>query len=158
LKKYPNKKKLKMRKIVSLLSMLMVLSSLTFAQTRSISGKVTDAKGNPVPAASIKKSKGEGAVAADQNGNFKINVKNGDVLLISSVNFSTARIPVTASNDYTVALTESVNVMDEIVVTAGGIKSKRKEIGTATTVIQAAALTAGKATLQVFKSVEPVAV
>ena len=61
-----------MRKIVSLLSMLMVLSSLTFAQTRSISGKVTDAKGNPVPAASIKKSKGEGAVAADQDGNFKI--------------------------------------------------------------------------------------
>ncbi len=146
MKKYPNKKKLKMRKIVSLLSMLMVLSSLTFAQTRSISGKVTDAKGNPVPAASIKKSKGEGAVAADQNGNFKINVKNGDVLLISSVNYATARVPVTASNNYTVAMTESVSVMDEIVVTAGGIKSKRKEIGTATTVIQAAALTAGKAT------------
>jgi TonB-dependent SusC/RagA subfamily outer membrane receptor len=36
--------------------------------------------------------------------------------------------------------------MDEVVVTAGGIKSKRKEIGTATTVIQAATLTAGKAT------------
>lgn len=136
-----------MRKIVSLLSMLMVLSTLTFAQTRLVTGKVTDAKGNPVPAASIKKSKGEGAVAADQDGNFKINVKNGDVLVVSSVNYGTAKVTITPSNNtYAVALVERESVMEEIVVTAGGIKSKRKEIGTATTVISSAALTAGKAT------------
>ena len=36
--------------------------------------------------------------------------------------------------------------MDEVVVTAGGVKTKRKEIGTAGTVIKSDALIAGKAT------------
>jgi len=37
-------------------------------------------------------------------------------------------------------------VMDEVVVTAGGIKAKRKEIGTSSTVIKSDVLIAGKST------------
>lgn len=127
---------------VALLSFVVVS-----AQTRLVSGKVTDSKGKPVPAATIKKLKGEGSVAADQDGNFKIKAQTGDVLIISSVNYGTEKITVAASKDeYLVSLADHVAMMDEIVVTAGGIKTKRKEIGSATTVVSGQTLTAGKAT------------
>ena len=136
-----------MRKFITILTVVLLSFGVVSAQTRLVSGKVSDSKGNPVPAATIKKLKGEGSVTAGQDGSFKINVQNGDVLVISSVNYGSEKITVTAAkNQYPVFLAEQVNMMDEIVVTAGGIKSKRKEIGTATTIVSAQILTAGKAT------------
>lgn len=136
-----------MRKFITMLTVVLLSFGVVSAQTRLVSGKVSDSKGNPVPAATIKKLKGEGSVTAGQDGSFKINVQNGDVLVISSVNYGSEKITVTAAkNQYPVFLAEQVNMMDEIVVTAGGIKSKRKEIGTATTIVSAQILTAGKAT------------
>ncbi|MDB5280562.1 MAG: TonB-dependent receptor [Ferruginibacter sp.] len=136
-----------MRKFMTMLTVALLSFVVVSAQTRLVSGRVTDSKGNPVPAATIKKLKGEGSVAADQNGNFKINAQNGDVLVISSVNYGAEKVTVSAGKDsYSVSLADKLSMMDEIVVTAGGIKSKRKEIGTATTVINAQTITAGKAT------------
>lgn len=135
-----------MRKFITFLTVALLSIGVVSAQTRTVSGKVTDAKGKPVPAATIKKSKGVGTVVADEDGNFSINAQNGDVLLISSVNFGTEKVTVLASKDvYSVTLEGKASTMDEIVVTAGGIRSKRKEIGTANSVIKASSLTAGKA-------------
>ncbi len=132
---------------MTMLTVALLSFGVASAQTRLISGKVTDSQGKPVPAATIKELKGESSVAADMDGNFKIKAKNGEVLVISSVNFEIERITVSASKDnYLISLKSRVSMMDEIVVTAGGIKSKRKEIGTANTVIQSQILTAGKAT------------
>ena len=119
-----------MRKFMTMLTVALLSFVVVSAQTRLVSGKVTDSKGNPVPAATIKKLKGEGSsVAADQGGNFKINAQNGDVLVISSVNYGAEKITVSAGKDqYAVSLADKLSMMDEIVVTAGGIKSKRKEI------------------------------
>lgn len=131
---------------MTMLAVTLLSFGVVSAQTRTISGKVTNSKGEPVPAATIKKSKGETTVVTDENGNFQINAQTSDVLIITSVNYAGERITVTAGKDnYTVSLAERVNTMDELVVTAGGIKSKRKEIGTANSVIKASVLTAGKA-------------
>jgi TonB-linked SusC/RagA family outer membrane protein len=136
-----------MRKFMTLLTVALLSFGVVSAQTRLVSGTITDSKGKPVPAATVKKLKGEGSVAADENGNFSIKAQNGDVLVISSVNFGTEKVTVNASkSNYSVSLAAKVNMMDEIVVTAGGIRSKRKELGTANTVISAQTLTTGKAT------------
>jgi hypothetical protein len=42
-----------MRKIASLLSVLMLLCTLAFAQTRTITGTVRDENGNSIPFATI---------------------------------------------------------------------------------------------------------
>src|SRR4051794_37676492 len=135
-----------MRKLLTMLAVGLLSVGIVTAQSRLITGKVTDSKGAPVPGATIKLKTGT-AVAADESGNFKINASAGDVLTITSVNFGTEKITVNGSKStYAVSLSDRVNMMDEFVVTAGGFKSKRKEIGTATTVISASSLTAGKAT------------
>ncbi len=70
---------------------------LAFAQTRNVSGKVTDEQGSAVPLASVLiKGTNQGTVA-DQNGTFILKVKAGDVLIISSQGFSPVEITVNRS-------------------------------------------------------------
>ncbi|MFM2440011.1 MAG: hypothetical protein RLZ16_1010, partial [Bacteroidota bacterium] len=87
------------------------------------------------------------AILTNKQGEFSITAVNGDVLLFSSIGFQTERVKVNAaSSNVAVVLNEAVNQMDEVVVTAGGVKAKRKEIGTASTIIKASTLIAGKST------------
>ena len=69
---FNQKIELHMRKFVSLLSVLMLISALAHGQTRTVIGKVTDAQGQPLPFASvILKGKTTG-VAADADGVFEV--------------------------------------------------------------------------------------
>ncbi|WP_431215246.1 carboxypeptidase-like regulatory domain-containing protein [Puia sp. P3] len=59
-----------MRKLLTLSLALVFCASTVLAQTRSITGKVTDEKGEPIPFASILIKGHRQGVSADQNGNF----------------------------------------------------------------------------------------
>jgi hypothetical protein len=73
-----------MKKLLSLLAVLALFVAPAFAQNRTVTGQVMDEKGNPVPFATVKVKGSSAGVAADQNGNFSISVKTGDVLQISA--------------------------------------------------------------------------
>jgi TonB-linked SusC/RagA family outer membrane protein len=133
-----------MSKILSLLAALVCFVTLTFGQTKQVTGKVVDKDNQPVPNASIVIRGTQTATVADMEGNFKISAKSGDVLVVSAVTYDATSIRVQNQSSVTVSLTTSNKIMEEVIVTAGGIKSKRKEIGTANTVVKAEALTAGK--------------
>ena len=57
-----------MRKLASLLSVLMLLCTLAFAQTRTVSGVVKDEKGDPIPFATVTETGTKSATQADANG------------------------------------------------------------------------------------------
>ena len=67
-----------MRKL-ALLPVLLLFARLAIAQTTSISGKVTDVTGQPVPNASIVIKGTHTGTTSDAGGYFKIQVKKGDV-------------------------------------------------------------------------------
>ena len=71
-----------MRKLASLLSVLMLLCTLAFAQTRTVSGVVRDEKGDPVPFATIQESGTKNAAQADANGGFIIKIGQNSKLII----------------------------------------------------------------------------
>jgi TonB-linked SusC/RagA family outer membrane protein len=135
-----------MRKVLSLLAVLVCIIPSALAQTRTITGKVLDKDKHPVPNATIVIKSTQAATVADMDGNFTINVKTGETLVVSAVGFNATSIKVQGQSSMAVTLQSSDKVMDEVIVTAGGIKSKRKELGTANTVVKAESLVAGKST------------
>lgn len=133
-----------MRKIVPTLFVLMLCSLLAFSQTRTITGRVIDDAGQPVAGASVIIKGTTLGASASAEGNFSINAKTGDVLVISATNFGTREVTVGAQNSVSAVLNRSTGFMDEVVVTALGITRQRKELGYATAKVDNAELIQAK--------------
>jgi TonB-linked SusC/RagA family outer membrane protein len=133
-----------MRRFLSLFMVLMLTSIFASAQKKTVTGKVTDEAGNAIPFATVKE-KGTGVgVSADESGDFKITIPPKAVLIVSATGYLTKET--TASgNEFNVSLQTAANTMQEVIITAGGVKQKTREIGTAATQITSQTLNAGKA-------------
>jgi TonB-linked SusC/RagA family outer membrane protein len=117
-----------MRKIASLLSVLMLLCTFAFGQTRTVTGKITDPQGNTVPFATVKVKNSNTGVSADGNGAFSILAAPTDVLVISATGFDNQEITVGDQQSVTVGL-KLAKQLDEVIVTAQGIRKKARDIG-----------------------------
>jgi TonB-linked SusC/RagA family outer membrane protein len=140
-----NKKQVYMRKILTLLA-IVLSATATFAQIRTVTGKVIDQVGKPVPSATILVKGTPKGVSADENGNFKVSAKTGDVLTVSAVNYTPISIKVGSGNNISVTLSASESVMEEVVVTALGVKRQPKELGYSTAKVSASELTQAQGT------------
>jgi len=134
-----------MRKIALLCAAYLLCGILALAQVKTVTGRVTDEKGDPIPFATITLKGTKSATVADASGAFSINVKNATALIVSATGFQAQEMPLSGASHLTVKLSGAARTIDEVIVTAGGIKAKRKEIGTANSVIKSEVLTAGKA-------------
>ena len=116
-----------MRKLASLMALLLLFSALAIAQTRTITGTVKDNKGNPVPFANITIKGTNTGTSADANGHFKVDVKPGQSLLVSSASFSEQEVKVGDGATLDVTL-EAQGNLKEVIVTALGIKRTRNQV------------------------------
>lgn len=122
-----------MRKIASLISVLMLFITLAFGQNRTISGTVTDEAGALVPGASVRIKGTSGGVAADNSGQFRIQAKKGDVIVVSGAGLETTEVTVGDDNTVAIAVKRIVATGTEVVVTALGIRRTEKALGYAVT-------------------------
>src|SRR4051794_14288006 len=76
-----------MTKITTFLTVLMLSVTLAFAQQRTVTGKVTDEAGAPVPFATVTETGTTNATTADANGNFNLSIKANGRLTVSSTGF-----------------------------------------------------------------------
>jgi TonB-linked SusC/RagA family outer membrane protein len=118
-----------MRKLLPLLAVLLFFATTVSAQSRNISGQVLDENGKPVAFASVKIKGDITGTSADSKGNFKINAATGDVLVISAVNYNSKEIVVGTGESVSVALVTVAKTIDEVVVTAQGIRRRPRELG-----------------------------
>lgn len=118
-----------MRKIASLLSVLMLTSALAFGQARTITGVVRDPNGNPVPFASITETGTKNGTTADADGNYKINLAQGSSLTITATGFQTLKVSPQGTT-MTVELVKAEGQMQEVVVTTAlGVRKQPRELG-----------------------------
>jgi len=99
--------------------MFVLLSTFILAQT-SVTGVVVDSNNTPIPGANVVFDSTTGAVA-DFNGEFSIDVDATPPfsLTVSSIGFETTSITVNASDaSFTVTLSDSENLLDEVVLSA----------------------------------------
>ncbi len=125
-----------MRKISFFLTALLCcLLTMSFAQTKELTGKITDSSGNAVPGASVRIRGVKGGVSADANGEYKINAPANAVLIISGIGFETQEIRVGNSQNMNIFLKHNASSLNEVVVTALGIKREKRKLGVATQTI-----------------------
>ncbi len=120
----------------ALVLLLMVFFQTGFAQSRTISGKVTDSKdGSPVPNASVLVKGTNQGTTTDAGGNFRIVVDNNDaILIISSVGFVQLEFPVGSQTVVSIALSSAQSTLSEVVVVGYGTVRKRDLTGAVATV------------------------
>ena len=112
-----------MRRFLSLFTMLMLCGVLALAQSRVVTGKVTDIDGNPVSFATVKVKNTNTGLSADANGAYSIKVNPNDVLVISAASFKTTEVPVGTQNFLNTVMEKGGNDLKEVVVTSAfGIK------------------------------------
>lgn len=98
-------------------------------QNAKISGIVEDALG-PVPGASVLIKGTTNGTITDMDGNFTLEgVKKGDIIQISFIGYITQEIPYTGQSTLTIHLEEDTQKLDEVVVTALGMKRDKKALG-----------------------------
>ncbi len=116
-----------MRKIASLCAVLMLCHVLAFAQTKTVTGQVRDNNGVPVPFANITIKGTNTGASADANGNFTIQVQEGQTLVVSSASFAEKEITIGPSSTITINL-ELQGALQEVVVTALGVRRAKNTL------------------------------
>jgi len=120
-----------MKKIISpkkvflfLISMLFITH--TYAQTRTITGVVTDAAdGSLIPGAAVIIKGTTMGTSTGIDGDFTLQASNGDILTVSFVGYETAEVPVVANKDvYNISLQLSTVDIGEVVLIGYGTAKK----------------------------------
>ncbi|WP_229311210.1 SusC/RagA family TonB-linked outer membrane protein [Larkinella soli] len=112
----------------------------------TITGRVTDDTGLPVPGATIR-LRGNSSVGTTTNGEgrYTLNLPdNTGVLVISSIGFATQEVPVGSQTVIDIILQTETKGLEEVVVTALGIRKESKKVGYATATVNTEQITTNR--------------
>jgi TonB-dependent SusC/RagA subfamily outer membrane receptor len=133
---------MQLRTVITVL-LFCLAPAILFGQTK-IGGTVTDGKKQPLPGVSVTiKGTTQGTVT-DLNGRFLFTVQNGQVLTFKFLGFVTQEITVGDQTNYNVSLADDSKILNEVVVTALGVKKETRRIGYAIQTVSGDALTTAR--------------
>jgi hypothetical protein len=111
------------------LSLIFVLISVSLS-AQTVTGTVLDEESKPVTGATVTVKGTNKATLTNVSGYFSINAGRSDVLLISYIGFITQEIPLNSRTTLSISLVRGEGTtIEEVVVTALGIKRNPKKIG-----------------------------
>jgi len=99
-----------------LTAMLLFISLPLFAQKQTITGKVTDNNGHPLPDVSVIIKSTKLGTSTDKNGAFSINASPNDVLVFSIIGFKTIEQKVGSSTSVDISMEPGSSDLDEVVL------------------------------------------
>ena len=117
---------------------LILLSFITYGQNK-ITGTVFDSDGLALPGATVIIENTNTGVSTDFDGNFEIEVDQGQVLQFSYIGYLTQDVTVSGQDAISVSL-QSDNQLDEVVVTSLGFTEKRDQQGSTYSVVSTGAV------------------
>jgi len=124
-----------MRKLLLTLSAIFLLLISGYAQKRTITGTVTDEKGNPIANASVQIKGTVIGTTTNADGTYTISAPaNGKTLIFSSVNAESQQIAIGSDDVINLSMKSTNTVLAEVVVTAYGNTKKKAFTGTASTI------------------------
>lgn len=119
-----------MRKFLFLSVMLTLMAAQSWAQGRTVTGKVTDDKSNPIPNVSVMvKGTRLGTVTKD-DGTYSLTVpSNGRVLIFSFSGMESQEVEIGEQSVINTTLSLTANTMENIVVVGYGVQQKKAFTG-----------------------------
>ncbi|MEO8109254.1 MAG: SusC/RagA family TonB-linked outer membrane protein [Ginsengibacter sp.] len=122
-----------MRRFLSLFIASMFFGTLAFAQNREITGKVVDAKdGTGLPKVSVKIKGTNKGTSTNVDGTFRVESATAVTLEISGVGYQSTTVSASPGQALNIELSQEVRSLNEVVVTALGIKREKRSLGYAT--------------------------
>jgi TonB-linked SusC/RagA family outer membrane protein len=122
-----------MRKLLLQLALAMLLwvpGSQAFAQTNTITGAiVSDDDGTPLAEVTVTNNRTGKKALTSTAGSFSIEARKGDVLEFNYVGYEKNTFAVGDGNTASIRLTRAQTQLDDVVVTALGIKKEKKALG-----------------------------
>jgi TonB-dependent starch-binding outer membrane protein SusC len=124
-----------MRKLVSIMIVLLMCSLHMFAQEKTVSGKVTDEKdGSPLQGVSVTVKGTSTGTTTGTDGTFRLSVPAGTKSLVFSfVNYESVEVAIGNRSSVNVSLTTTEKSLQEVVVVAYGTKKKSALTGSVAT-------------------------
>ncbi|WP_194528700.1 SusC/RagA family TonB-linked outer membrane protein [Zobellia roscoffensis] len=99
---------------------LALILQISFAQTKSITGTVSDQDGLPLPGVNIVVQGTTTGTQTDFDGNYAISASEGQVLVFSYIGYKNQTRAVGTSNAINLQMSEDAQALEEVVVTAFG--------------------------------------
>ncbi|MBB6131138.1 SusC/RagA family TonB-linked outer membrane protein [Mucilaginibacter lappiensis] len=117
---------------------LIFFSFTCYAQTHSITGKITSADNSkPLPGVNVRVKDSSTGTVSGIDGSYTISAKSGDVLIFSFVSYSTQQIYIGQTSTINVALKPSTSDLNEVVVIGYGTKKRGDLTGSVSSVTAA---------------------
>ncbi|MDB5023819.1 MAG: outer membrane protein nutrient binding [Mucilaginibacter sp.] len=107
--------------------LFLLISSWAMAQNVSVTGKVTDEKGNALQGATVVIRGTTKGANTDVNGKYTIGASGNDVLVFSMVGFIRREVKINNRTSLDISLTEEAQALNEVVVIGYGTQ-KRKDL------------------------------
>ena len=112
-----------------------VLNTQEISQKKNtVTGKVTDATGEPVIGASVMEKGTSNGTVTDLDGNFSLAVADGKTLVISYIGMQSQEIVVKGKKNFQVVLKDDAVAINEVVVVGYGTQKKINLTGSIATV------------------------
>ena len=112
------------------LSFILLISTASWAQNKTVTGRVVGEKGEAISKVSVIVQGTKIGTITNENGEFAISVPaTGKTLVVSFVGYGTVQVPIKGSAVLEVKLLSTVQDLKDVVVTALGIKRETKALG-----------------------------
>ena len=117
---------------------IIVIPGLIFSQNKTISGKITDANGNPLEGVSIMVKQTAQGTITDAEGKFRLSAPPGASLIISTAGFKSQTIKADGlAADAVIKMEDDAAHLDEVVVTGLTTTVKRRNLANSVATISA---------------------
>lgn len=139
--------------VLALLGNFQLLSASTIEEQQlqqeltKIHGTITDALGAVPGVTLVEKENSSNGTVSDIDGHFNINVPIGSTLIVSAIGYKPQEIIISSTTTLlNIVLEEESQLLDDVVVTALGIKRERKALGYGLEEVDGQALTKARET------------
>lgn len=97
---------------------------------QEVTGTITDENGEPLPGVNVVEKGTTNGTLTDATGKFKLSVKSDKAILsISFIGYASQEIVVGAQTSLTIKMNTDTKILNEVVVTALGVKREEKSLG-----------------------------